>query len=252
MSAGVTLATVLATIRRRADIISMTARHPDADLVVDINDSWQALREKVSEAGGGFYLKPTTITTMTVGLATGSTGGSIPWPTGATRIYGIDLYVTSSDIRVLAPIGWHERANTVDMFGQNAGPPRGFAVGSVGDESTTSVGAGVIYLYPAPDKAYQYVIWYVPTWTPIAAANTTYVFNGVAGWDEWVVWDVACKVFLRDGFLDKMQMAEQMREKVWTERILAATRTQRALPTKRIDVAAINRRQNYAPYWRTR
>jgi hypothetical protein len=96
------------------------------------------------------------------------------------------------------------------------------------------------------------VIWYVPTWTPIAAANTTYVFNGVAGWDEWVVWDVACKVFLRDGFLDKMQMAEQMREKVWTERILAATRTQRALPTKRIDVSAINRRQNYAPYWRTR
>jgi len=253
MSRAVSLATLLATVRRRSDTIGQTLRHPDADVIADINASWQALREKVSEAGSGFYLKATTKTAMTAGAASNCNWGTLTLPSDCARVYGVDLYVTSTDVRCLRPASWAERNSFSNVFGANVGMPVAFALMTPGTESTTSVTAGTLAVFPAPDQAYQHVIWYVPIWADISSSNTTHVFDCLAGFDDWVAWDVTIKIRSRDGDLQGgLASAMAERDRTWAERIQPACRFNRAAPGRRVDMAAINRRAAYNPYYRTR
>ena len=258
MARSVTLAALLATVRRRSDTQAQLLRHPDADVILDINDSWQQLREKVSEAGSGLYLVPTPIASLTpgmatatalglAGVATNATFGTAAMPSKCARVFGFDLYVTSTDVRALRPVSFADRTIWTNTLGQALGTPQGFAVLNVGTESTTTVTPGLLALFPAPDKAYQYVLWYVPSWTNIT--NTTYVFDGIAGWDEWVAWDVTLKVRSRDGDLQgQAQIAMAERDRVWRDTILPACRFQRVAPSRRTDIAGQNRRNSLTAY----
>lgn len=248
MAKAVTLAQLIAAIRWRADIQSMTARHSDADLAIEINRSWTDFRTRVSDRGSGLYLKWSNPTTMTVGAVSGHAYGSIPIPSDCVRIYGIDIQIAANNIRSLDAGSIEQRNSFQNVFGQSTGTPSTFFPLNIGTESTTSVTAGTLAIMPAPDRAYTYSICYVPAWTDIT--NTAYVFDGFDGWDDWVVWDVVCKVAARDNDMQQtVAIAASERTRAWDERIASALRVQRVTPGKRIDVAATRRVSRQDP-WR--
>jgi len=244
MALAITLAELIARIRWRADIVSQTARHSDADLTTEINKSWVALRTKVSDVGSGLYLKWSTPATMTVGALTGHSFGTCALPADCVRIYGFDLTIDSGQIVSLVQGSMIERNSYRDQWNRVTGRPEKFFVYNIGAESTTSVTAGVIGLLPAPDLAYSYSIAYLPTWTPIAYTNTTYVFDGFDGWDDWVVLDVVLKIAQRDNDMQQMAaMASAERDRAWLERVLIDAQVNRAGPVRRVDTALQSKQQ---------
>ena len=53
-----------------------------------------------------------------------------------------------------------------------------------------------ISFLPVPDSVQDVEIWYIPALTDMAADSD--VYDGRAGWEEWVVWDAAIKCAIKD------------------------------------------------------
>ena len=213
-----------------------------------MNASWQALREMVTEAGDLTYVANTSVSTG-VGPDTGKSYGLLAMPAAACRIHAIDMTVPGlARPRRLAPVSFNER----NEFGTDnlvTGTPHSFAVFNIGTESGASVGNGWIALLPAPNVVYPVTIYYLPAWTDIT--NDSYVFDGFAGWDDWVAWDVVCKLASKDNDMGKTyQIASTERARAELRVLSAATSIQRVGPTGGVDTAAMRRRERVPNPWR--
>jgi hypothetical protein len=232
-------------VRKEADAgpDTTTGRHTNADINGMVNRSWQDLRAFVCANCGGLaeaYLKATSPTTMTVGMLSGYSFGTIPLPADCVEIHGIDVTVTTNDVRSLEPVSWKDRNIYRDLWGNGTGIPTGFSIYNIGVESGASVTAGVIAILPAPDRAYTYSIWYVPKWTDLT--NDTDVFDGVAGWENWVVWDCVVKLAAADNDMQSVAQIAMNERKAAEERIQGqAAKLQRVAPVRRIDMATRER-----------
>jgi hypothetical protein len=245
MSSPVALAALRARVRKEADAgpDTTTGRHTNADINGMINRSWQDLRAFVCANCGGLaeaYLKATTPAAMTVGPLSGYSFGTIPHPADCAEIHGIDVVVTANDVRSLEPASWKDRNIYRDMWGNGTGIPIAFSIYNIGVESGASVTAGTIAIFPAPDRDYTYSIWYVPKWTDLT--SDTDVFDGVAGWENWVVWDCVVKLAAADNDMQNVaQIAMNERQAAEKRIVTAAGKLQRVAPVRRIDMAARDR-----------
>lgn len=199
-----------------------------------INESWQTLRLLLSNEDVEYYMTVAT-GTLTVGVVSGMAHGSLPLPNDAYAVYGLDLTVAGQVISV-PPMSFQQR-NDFQCGTTKTGVPSGFHVTNVGAESTTTVGTGTIILSPAPDAAYAYRLWYLPAWVDIT--DDTHVFNGIAGSEQWVIWDVAVKVAGRIND-SKNQEATALRERDIAFRTIVKSikRMNRAGPVRRRDSRA--------------
>lgn len=245
MSRAVALSTLRARVRECGDFgpDTTSGRYPNTRLNRELNASWQRCREIATTKGDGtIYLKHTTPAQMTPGtLDSASSFGVISMPTDAVAIHGIDVVFSSIDIQPLEAVSFADRNVFRDVYGGPTGRPIGFAVINTGVESGSSVTAGQIAIFPAPDSAYTYTIWYVPKWTDLA--NDTDVFDGVAGWEDWVVWDSVIKIATGDNDAQNvLAMANQERDKAEALIVRRANAIQRVGPTRRRDVSGQSRR----------
>lgn len=254
MASAVTLAAMRARVRKEADAgpDTTTGRHTNAEINSMINRSWQDLRAFVCANCGGLaeaYLKATTPTTMTAGMLAGYSFGTIPLPADCVEVHGIDLLVSGTDMRSLEPVSWKDRNLYRDRWGNGTGIPLGFSIYNIGVESTTTVTAGVIAILPAPDKAYTYSIWYIPKWTDLT--DDTHVFDGVAGWENWVVWDCVIKIAAPDNDMQNCyQIAAGERERAENSIRGAAAKLQSTAPVRRLDMASRDRMTRARSFWR--
>lgn len=189
-------------VRSLADIgpDATTGRYPNSRINDLINVAWQRAREIACDAGNGLlYLVQSSPSTFTVGPVNANSGfGSIPFPTTAVAVYGIDYIFTAGDVRSLEYVNWSQRNDFLDpLYGSVNGPPAGFCPINIGTESGSSVTAGTIAIFPAPDKAYSYTTWYLPPWT--ALSSDTDVVNGIAGHENFAVNDAVINILLADG-----------------------------------------------------
>jgi hypothetical protein len=175
---------LIARIRNLSDTESQTARHPDANILEHISQSYQAMREIVSRAGHGYFVTDsaavTVANTATVAIAP-IAGGSV----SVGRVYGVSVLVGTEPL-ALYELPLEDR----DAWGSQAGIPVAFRV-------TNAAGAEVLRLFPTPDAVYTLTITHLPPATVISAAGTS--IDGIFGWDDWVCWDVAVKLASRDG-----------------------------------------------------
>jgi hypothetical protein len=241
MSSPKTLLELRTKIRKFSDCVgdTTTGRHTTAQINDMLNSSWQAMRAVVS-GNTHLYLKPATAT-MTAGKLSPFSWGSVTLPADCARIYGFDLTVTATDVRTLLPGSFTERNEYVGLYGQGTGVPVIFFAYNIGVEVTTTVTPGKVAVLPAPSQAFSYNLWYLPSWTPIT--NDTYVFDGMEGWDDWVVWDVVLKLAAADNDMTATaQIATQEREKAQIRLTAGGSDFHQAGPVKRIDVMAIRKR----------
>ncbi len=200
------LANLRADIRWQADCQGLTVRHVDADLTRAINQSIQRFRELVSSSQSAHYLVSAAKTT--------TAGATAPYPfqvldlssetPAVARVYSVDVTI-QGDVVPLTPEQFSARAD----YQSRSGPPVAFA----------SITSYKLALLPAPDAAYPLTIWYLPVATELLADGD--LFDGIAGYEEWVTWDVVVKLIQRDQYPQMYQTCTNERETLKREMLHA-------------------------------
>lgn len=210
----VTLAQLRQDIQNQADVAGLTARHGATLLNRFINQSIQRFRERLSGEGSRHFLAVATGTTQT-GATPGFPfysldAGSLA--SGIVRTYGVDVKLQGGAWRRLEHTTFEDRANYGGGHPASIGEPRVWA------EYQTAK----LALLPPPNRAYDFVVWFLPVRADLAADSDT--FDGVAGWEDFVVWDVCCRIIARDTYPEQYQIAVNERQACWDDILRNATR----------------------------
>jgi hypothetical protein len=226
-------------VRKQFDLESMTARHPNANLDRAINQSIQQLRELVSDAGNPYFLRHTT--------GTLSAGATSPYHFGALTVsalspaflrpYGFDIKVGTLWTS-LEPVNFEQRNDNQGdwLTGGTTGQPRVFFL----------FNASQIAYAPAPDRAYVYELYDLPAHTDLSGDSDT--FDGIAGWEEWVVFNAGSKLLLRDAQPEQFAAFAAERDRLLAGILARSNHRQRAGATRRADVRGRNRAANSARF----
>lgn len=177
MAREITLDDLIAAVQWQADIEGAVQRHTPQKITDALNLSQQAFRLRISAASDYYKTK-----TATLSIAGGDT--TVPVPADFVRLYGFDIQYQGR-WRELFPFSFSER-NKGDDYWLTSGPPTYFRERN----------AGLIDIMPTSDGAYSYRLWYLPTGTDLV--NGTDTFDGIAGWEDWLIFDTALRVSARD------------------------------------------------------
>lgn len=225
--------------RWQFDLESMTARVTDAKLTRAINQSIQELRELISDAGNPYFLVHST--------GTLSTGATSPYHFGAITVsalsptflrpYGLDIKVGNLWV-ALQPVNFEQRNDDQGdpLTGGTTGQPRSFFL----------FNATQIAYAPAADRAYSYELYYLPTHTDLSADADT--FDGIAGWEEWVIFNTGSKLLLRDNQPEQFAAFAAERQRLLQGILSKANHRQRAGATRRVDVRGRNQAARVARF----
>ncbi len=217
MSRNVSLLQLRNDIAAQCDFsISATGRYPSSILNRLINQSIQRFRERISNEGITHFLVSASGT-----LAAGTTSPyafqtldlSALSPS-LVRTYGVDITVAGV-VRSLAHRSFMER-NEFTSSPTMTNQPMAWA-----HFQTRSIA-----IMPGPDTSYPYTVWYLPVLADLAADGDT--FDGVAGWEIYVLWDCVCQLIARDQYAAAYQQAILERDKAWEDIVRSATKVSAA------------------------
>lgn len=90
-----------------------------------------------------------------------------------------------------------------------------------------------------------YKLWYYPA--PMKLLVDTDRFDGRAGWDEWIVKDVAIQLLMAEESIEQAASLKVVRDEIWERLQLHAEDREAAQPQKIMDVTLLSRR--YGPRW---
>ena len=209
---NVTLLQLRLDIQNQADIAGLTARHGATLIDRRINQSIQRFRERLSGEGARHFLAYATGT-----IQPGATSGFPfreldvhPVASGLVRAYGLDIKTSGGEWKRLEHTTFEDRAN----YG---GPVANGEPDVWAEYQTTKLA-----ILPCPDKQYDYLLWYLPVLPDLVANSDT--FNGVAGWEDYVMWDVSTSLVVRDQYPQTYQMFVAERQASWADILRNATR----------------------------
>ncbi len=254
MSRPIALSALRARVRKLADIgpdtTSASARHPNSDVNTLINVNWQSLRRKLVQTAGArtLYLKPATAT-MAPGATAPYAWAVISPPADMAHLVGLEVLLSNGKRKSLTPSSWSLRNESYDeALAIATGEPREFFVYNMGTEVGSAVTAGSIGIIPAPDGTYAYTLWYIPSW--VDRTSDTDVFDGVEGWDEWVVWACVYDISAADNDMAATaQLAASKLGAVEADIMRSANSVQRVGPICRQDIAGLERRNRLDSRW---
>lgn len=235
-----TLAELREDVLWQSDNEGNTARVVPARLTRAINQSIQEFREAVSDAGHPYYLTQAT-GTLTV-------GATAPYPFGAITIgsldppmlrpYGFDIKV--GDLWVSLEPGNFDERNDGQLDGWLSGP-------RIGQPSKFFLFNETQLAYsPAADQAYPYILYYLPVGEDLTDDENG--FDGLAGWEEWVIYNAAAKLAIRDNHGEHLALVAAERERLLQGILRRAPHRQRAGATTKADVRGRRSRALAARY----
>ena len=210
----VTLAQLRLDVQNQADIAGLTQRHGATLLNRLINQSVQRFRERLSGEGSRHFLTVAT-GTMQSGPTSGFPFHSLDVgavASGIVRVFGLDVQNSSGGWRRLEHTTFEDRAR----FG--GGSPSSVGTPSVWAEYQTTK----LAVMPPPDRSTNYNCWYLPVLNDMQSDSAT--FDGVAGWEDYVVYDVSVRIMTRDQLSPGYQMLVAERDRIWADILRNATR----------------------------
>lgn len=208
----VTLAQLRLDVQNQADIAGLTQRHGATLLTRIINQEIQHFREDLSGEGSRHFLTVAT-GTMLQGATSGFPFRELNARTiasGIVRVYGLDIKNQAGEWKRLEHTTFEDRANYGGPV--NTGEPTVWA-----EYNTTKLA-----VLPPPDRNYDFVLWYLPVANDLAADTDT--FDGVAGWEDYVMWSSVARLVIRDQFPQAFQMVLQYRDEAMRKILRTATR----------------------------
>lgn len=234
-----TLSVLLADIREAADIEGLDDRHPDATLIKWVNLAWRRLRVKLAQAGMPGMTIPTSIAALpTAAPVSTEQYLEVNWPDGAVGVYGVDVLLGGKWVP-LHTMSFAMRRDFQDRGSTESAPSHWIPI-TLPSESTTTVTAGKIGLFPLATGGVNYRIWYLPVWADIT--NTTHVFYGHDIWFEWVTQTVVRRVAQKDDDAQNtLSEAIRVQAEVWAEIVKSIQMMNAAEPIPRVRRSRISR-----------
>lgn len=259
MSRTRTLAQLRADVADRADIVDggSGGRHPSATLNRRINQAIQQFRRVVTDCGAEMFLaRSPTVTdpTTTVNSSGWAPCDYLTLPTDFYHLVGVDITVNGRTV-TLVDFMRAERNLFKDDFGigwsstnSQKGTPEYYRISGylrqvIGYDTTQ-----IIQLIPACDIAYAATIWYLPIPKDLAADGDT--FDGIAGYEEWVVNRAAMDSMMHDGIANSAAYAALQVENEKMQTRMAAEFGQNESVGRRIDTMAQRMRVRWINRWR--
>lgn len=206
--------------------LDVGGRHPPADVNRLINQAWQRLRLKISQVAK----LPRYLTRSTGSTGTGAVSADEPYTRithGITNLVWIRQLTLTIDGEAV-PL----EEVPIDAIGEYGSTPDCPAVWSSEDDST-------IIVMPPADKSYSYVLRYLPVGTDLASDSDT--VDGIAGFEDWIVFEVLLRMMARDDEPEMAAMFEQRRNDAWADIAFHAPKG-RAGPHKRRDKRGVHGR----------
>lgn len=188
MGTSTTFGTIILAAQQRAD-------RENSDFITDAewqnmtNASLQQLYEKLIEAYGSDYFCQASSNITTDGLT-----DTYSLPTDFFKLLGVDLNIwpgAQSGVTGWTSIWKYNFAQrNAYMLPGVSGIYRG------GSTMRYRLRGNNIVFQPLPAGGQTLRLWYAPVFTPLTTSGST--FDGVNGWEEWVVNDVAMKALVKD------------------------------------------------------
>lgn len=213
MSRTRTLAQLRSDVENQSDIVGASARYSPTLLNRLINQSIQRFRERVSIEGSTRYLTQTS-GTLTTGAASGLPFQVIELASAqpnCVRTFGVDLTI-NGQIVTLEHRPFEERTK----FGNRPAVPIAWA----------PYGETKVAIMPPPVGSYPYTIWYLPLLPDLTADSDAW--DGVAGWEDFIVWDVFQRLATRDTYEKVFAQASVVKDQIVADIIRGATKVSHA------------------------
>jgi len=223
------LSDMVADVRWQADVEGALGRHTTEKIERALNQSNQAFRLMISDVSDYYKKKSATLT-----IAANAT--TIPVPADFIRLYGFDVEVQGR-WREVFEFPFAERNRYQDNWVKN-GPPNYYRERD----------ASVIDIIPQADASYSYVLWYLPIGDELDADTD---FDGIAGWEDWLVFDAALRISTRDADVnDNYQYLQGEMARVETR--IKAEAGKRSIPRagRRLDTRGRRQGVEWANRWR--
>lgn len=238
MSRTRSLTNLLTDIRWQADQLGATLRNDDASLTRALNQSIQRYREWFSEQGSPLYLTAKS-GVLTVGATSPYSYGTLDmsaWTPTPVHVYTMEVTVNGRIYNV-PRVPWEQRNDYQSRYADPlVGTHVGYPVGFFQQQQTLGI-------VPASDGAYPYTAWYMPLLPDLVSGGDT--FDGIAGYEEWLVWDVMTKLVVRDQEAERYGMATAERDRIQQD-ILQRLRQDRPSVARREDRRGDRQRGRWA------
>ncbi len=185
--ATTTFGAIITQAKQRADLVN-SEFISDSEWQAMANASLAQLYEKLIEAYGSDYFVQTPYSFTTDG-----TNDAYALPSDFFKLLGVDLQLSPS--ATSTALGW------VTLWRFNFGDRNRFTLPnliSVWGWTNLSyrLRGGYIWLQPLPAGNQTLRLWYAPSFTPLDDDADT--FDGINGWEEWAVNDIAMKALVKE------------------------------------------------------
>lgn len=207
-----TRAEVRALVQRRARLVDHLNAHPVADLNIDSDESYRAMRDLVCQTEWGTFLKQTgALTLPTTAPTTDEQFVVIPVPTDCRTIKRLETRITSVWFPATeVPLAHLRMYNNEGATATQFNYPFVWCLLDQGIETTEAANtgvktAGIIALAPLPTSG-TYKIWYQPEFLATSAdsgANGFYSY-GCQAMVDYHVYHMAVKCVTSDNDSDGM------------------------------------------------
>lgn len=187
MASNTTFGQIILQAQQRADLVN-SGFISDAEWEAMTNASLQQLYEKLIEAFGSDYHVQTPYS-----ITTDGTNDAYALPTDFFKLLGVDLQLSPSSAS--SSIGW------VTLWRFNFAERNRFTLPNIltiwgRTNLTYRLRGSKIWFEPLPMGGQSLRLWYAPVFTPLV--NDSDTFDGINGWEEWVVNDVAQKALVKE------------------------------------------------------
>ena len=219
MARTVTLLQLRTDISAQCDFsTSVTGRYTPTLLNRIINQSIQRFRERISNEGMTHFLVSAsgTLSQGTTDPYAFQTLDLSSLNPSLVRTYGVDITIAGV-VKSLAHRPFTERNDfSAGLGAQMVGTPIAWA-----HFQTRSIA-----IMPGPDGDFPYTVWYLPVLPDLVSDGDT--FDGVAGWEVWVLWDCVCQLIARDQYAAAYAQAIAERDLAWQDIVRSATKVSAA------------------------
>lgn len=193
-----------------------TFRHETAIVDEIADETYKRLQSLVTGRRFREFLVPGVAGTLSSAtVPTGETYMTVPYPTGAKQVKGVDI-LQNNEWRRLDKQGWSQRRDHSSSAFSSRGPeaPYAWDVISHGSVATTVFTAGTIGLFPIHTSG-SYRIWYLPEWTNIAGNDGHLFLYREQSWYDYHVFQGVIEICgIRDNDSSKRaDYAEKMSTK---------------------------------------
>lgn len=177
MAATATLTQMIASVRRRANIVSQTGFIDDAEITEELNYALSELYDLLVGVGGQPFYRTSTTANTVAGT------DSYALPAAFYKMQSVDIDFGGGIVRSAKPFSEEDR----NMFKY---PLSGWVYQL--PIYYRMQGQNLVFI-PTPTGAFPFTLNYYPAFTKLASGSDT--FDGVNGWEEYAVWVVAgyCK-----------------------------------------------------------